>query len=177
MHHLLLGFVCLIAMHLVLPGTRASAQVPDTEAITAAIKFLSSTILSRCGDSYYAKKAMGSFKPLGRPDVHELYRIVQVQTLQRIEATPERLSDADRLHQVEWKGLLVMESPQRVYTVTYLTILRGQSPTWSSWTPQRLVMRAVKQGGRWDVTIVQGNYGLDAGSQPLNCAAIPHQDR
>jgi hypothetical protein len=85
------------------------------------------------------------------------------------------MSNHGTFHQ-SWQGLVAMESPQRVYSVTYLTILRGQSPTWSSWMLQRLAMRAVKRGGRWDAAIAQGNYGIDAGSQPLDCAAIPHQD-
>jgi hypothetical protein len=159
MNNLLLGFVCLIAVTLSPPAIRTAAQVPDTEVMTEAIKFLSSTILARCGDSYYAKKTTGSFKPPGRTDEQELYRIVQVQTLQIIEVTPERLTDTDRLNHVEWKGMLVMESPQRVYEVTYLRVLRRESPTWSAWRPQRLFLRAIKKGGRWDVAIAQGNYG------------------
>jgi hypothetical protein len=173
MNHVRLGVACLIAVNLSLPVTRASSPVPDTEVITAAVTFLSSTILSRCGDSYYAKKTTGRFTPLGSPDEQELYRIVQVQSLQMIEVTPEPLTDADRRNRVEWKGRLVMESPQRVYEVTYLRVLRGQPPTWSAWMAQRLVLQATKQAGRWDVAITQGNYGLDGGSQPLNCAAVP----
>lgn len=142
-----------------LPGVSGSSA--DAEARREAEKFWA-TQITKCGDSYFRKEVL-------KKDNYVLY--YQMKDTE-ILVTPNKVTEADRLNGIEWKG-------STTFRPKATRVWGTEKGAWYEWkrgpggVPE-LTYGLKKVNGRWEVNTERHRAREETSRyEPVDCSKIP----
>jgi hypothetical protein len=184
------GLTLAAVLTLMFDPIQAQQETVDREAKEQAEKFFYS-LLTKCEDSYYVQDISYVYPP-PPPHQHPLMQQIDdvgIMTLElkdmHIEIDPDGLTNADKLHSIEWQGIARLNARSRAHFQQKSPQLASHHAGWSEWQEDIMVAPWIgsgfpvathlqKKDGQWSIDH-HGTFNIQKSLKnlkPVACNAI-----